>query len=64
MDVAMCKTALGELYLVGSAVTPRNLTKVRGLPTTDHHNEAGDIHWKVSATMIGYYDDLIMVLIL
>lgn len=27
MDLAMCKTALGELYLVGSTVTPRNLTK-------------------------------------
>lgn len=31
MDLAMCKTALGELYLVGSTVTPRNLTKAKEL---------------------------------
>eukprot|EP00435_Cladocopium_sp_Y103_P041623 s365_g11.t1 len=31
MDLAMCKTALGELYLVGSTPTPRNLTKAKEL---------------------------------
>lgn len=38
MDLAMCKTALGELYLVGSSAAPRNLTKAKEL-----FEEAADV---------------------
>ena len=42
MDLAMCKTALGELYLVGSSAAPRNLTKAPGVFLFTGMNFIGD----------------------